>query len=73
MKNCTNCKNATWQRTSAGSLHPSGDGVCNVAKEWKCPPIPACSYWLGSPPTPCGVSINRKRELKDHCTFYSRS
>lgn len=71
MKNCTNCKHAQWKRTEAGRLHPSGDGRC--AYPWKMPPIPAAMYWIGTAPTPTGGYINRRKDLRDHCTYFTRA
>ena len=72
MKNCLLCKYADWQKTAAGKLHPSGDGKCTYP--WKMPPLPASMYWFGTgQPKPCGGYINRKNELKDHCTYYERT
>jgi hypothetical protein len=74
MKNCTDCKHAEWKRTAAGSLHPSGDGECKYP--YKLPPLPASMHWMGwakaTGPTPVGGFINRREELRDHCTYYAR-
>jgi len=70
MKNCTDCKHANWKRTATGRLHPSGAGRCMFP--WKMPPLPGAFYWL-SGQTPCGGHIDRKRELKDHCAYYTRA
>jgi hypothetical protein len=71
MKNCLHCKHADWVKTKAGKLHPTGNGKC--AYPWKMPPLPASMYWMGQNDTiPCGGWINRKTELKDHCTYYAR-
>ncbi len=73
MKNCTHCKHAEWDRTAAGKLHPSGDGKCGMKSLYKLPPLPASVHWfLNEPPTLHGGQINRKRELRDHCTYYER-
>jgi len=69
MKKCTECKYATWKTTTVGKLHPSGDGKC--AYPWKLPPLPASMYWV-TPPVPNGRHINRREELKDHCTYWAR-
>ena len=71
MKNCNGCKHARWDRTTAGRLHPSGDGRCEYP--YKVPALPACMIWIGgTPPTPCGGHINRRRSLKDHCPYFER-
>ena len=70
MKNCTQCVHADWQRTAQGRMHPSGDGRCT--KEVKLPPLPASKYFI-SPPTAYGGSINRRKELGTHCTYYTRA
>jgi hypothetical protein len=70
MKNCQGCKFAKWDRTDSGRLHPSGDGRCTY--EWKSPPIPACSHWMGHEPKPYGVHINRRQDNKEHCVYYQR-
>jgi len=69
MKNCLNCKYADWRKTASGKMHPSGDGHCTF--QWKSPPLPASMYWLVQP-SPYGGQINRREELKDHCTYYAR-
>jgi len=71
MKNCTHCAHAEWLKTAAGRLHPSGDGKCRKAMEWKAPPIPACSYWLDGMPTPTGCKISRRQELASHCVYWT--
>jgi len=71
MKKCLDCKHAAWKKTAAGRLHPSGDGQCRF--EYKIPPLPACRYFIGAWPKPCGGFINRKEELKDHCPYYQRN
>ena len=71
MKNCTDCKHAEWKRREGGNLHPSGDGRCK--SPWKMPPLPASMYWLGgSEPHPLGGHINRRKDLNDHCPYYTR-
>lgn len=70
MKNCTHCTYANWLRTAAGKLHPSGDGHCEY--EYKLPPLPASRWWGGITPRPYGGHINRRIELKDHCTYFAR-
>jgi hypothetical protein len=70
MKNCTDCKHAQWKRTKAGSLHPSGDGKCTY--QYKVPPLPASMYWITSP-SPCGGYINRRKDLTEHCAFWSKT
>ena len=69
MKNCTHCKHAVWERTAAGKLHPSGDGMCKYP--WKMNPLPQSMYWV-TLMSPCGGAINRKEELRDHCVYFSR-
>lgn len=69
MKNCLDCKFALWEHTTAGKLHPSGDGQCQY--QWKMPPLPAAMYWI-STPQPTGGAINRKRDHKDHCAYFTR-
>jgi hypothetical protein len=72
MKNCTGCKFARWKRNAAGSLHPSGDGICTYS--YKLPPLPASMYWsLRESISPMGGHINRKKEHPEHCTYYARS
>lgn len=69
MKSCIKCKHADWKRTDSGRLHPSGDGRCKY--EWTCKPLPASMCWIGrTTPKPSGGYINRREELKDHCTYY---
>lgn len=71
MKTCRGCKWAVWQKTAAGKLHQSGNGRCTYP--WKMPAIPASMYWMGTTPSPNGGYISRKDELKDRCTYFSRS
>lgn len=69
MKNCTDCKHADWKRNAAGNLHPSGDGMCRY--EYKIPSLPACMYWI-TKPSPSGGFINRRKELTEHCVYFTR-
>lgn len=70
MKSCLNCKYAKWDKTKSGNLHPSGDGLCFYP--FAIPKLPASMYWIGKvPPYPCGGSISRKTELKEHCVYFS--
>lgn len=72
MKNCAGCKHVEWVRTAAGKLHPSGDGLCGYP--YKLPPLPAAKHWLGSrAPTPLGGAVNRRKELNDHCVYWSKA
>jgi hypothetical protein len=69
MKKCTNCKYAEWEKTSAGKLHPSGNGKCKYPL--RIPALPQSMYWIGkSSPVPCGGYISRKKELNDHCVYF---
>lgn len=68
MKDCTRCKYADWQRTSAGKLHPNGTGWCRYP--YKLPPLPQSMYWARSP-YQSGGGINRRKELPDHCDYWS--
>lgn len=68
MADCKDCKFASWQRTTTGRLHPSGDGRCTWQgwTEWK---MAAAFYYIGcrdmrSVPTPDGGHINRKTPIK---------
>ena len=70
MKNCTDCKYAEWQKTATGRLHPSGDGLC--AYPYVMPALPASMYWIGKT-HPSGGAINRKKDLSDHCAYFSRA
>lgn len=70
MKSCVNCKYAEWNKTASGRLHPSGDGRCTYP--YKMPPLPQSMYFV-SEPRPCGGTISRREELKDHCAYYSRA
>ena len=68
MKSCKGCKYAKWERTNAGRLHPSGDGVCTY--KVKLPTLPASRSWLGGAPVSLGGSIERRRELSRHCPCF---
>lgn len=68
MKNCTHCTHANWKRTSAGRLHPSGDGRCT--KEIRIPDLPAAFYWI-NPPVPSGGPINRRQDHERHCPHFA--
>ena len=68
--NCVKCKHAVWCRTTAGRLHPSGDGRCEYP--WKLPPLPASMYWIfASGPSPHGGHISRKKELEKDCVYFA--
>lgn len=69
MINCTHCIHAQWKKTVPGRLHPSGDGMCKYP--YKLPPLPQSMYWI-SGGVPLGGFINRRRDLKDHCVYFSR-
>lgn len=62
---CTTCRFATWIRTAAGRLHPSGDGKC----AWQVPAIrvPRAFYWISGTamPRPAGGDINRRKPFAD--------
>lgn len=73
MKLCDKCKHADWKRTSAGKLHPDKSGKCAKAMAWTAPPIPACSYWMGTAPKPSGFLIERGRELGEHCVYWEQA
>ena len=70
MKNCTECVHANWRRTKTGALHPSGDGECG--KEIKIPQLPQ-AFFFTIQPFIGGGSINRRRELKDHCPYWQHA
>jgi len=69
MKNCTHCRHASWNKTAAGKLHPSGDGHCTFPV--KIPVLPAAFHWLTTP-HPLGGRINRREELRNDCPRYDR-
>jgi hypothetical protein len=68
MKDCTKCKYAEWERTTAGRLHPSGQGRCTYP--WKMPQLPASMHWIGDAPVPWGGYISRKEGLETHCAYF---
>ena len=71
MKNCTDCKWALWDTTATGRLHASGNGKCKY--KWVMPQLPQAFYWMRrEAPEPLGGHINRRTDLKDHCTYYAR-
>ena len=71
MKNCTDCKHALWETTATGRLHPCGSGRCQYP--YKVPALPQAFYWMSHrTPKPFGGNINRRTDLKDHCTYYAR-
>lgn len=70
MKKCLDCSHAVWDKTKTGKLHPSGLGKCLY--KFKIPELPSSMYWIGGNPHPCGGSIFRKEELKNHCVYYQR-
>lgn len=72
MKNCTGCKWASWDRTAAGRLHPSGEGYCMFPVKQIPPPLPASMHWFGAPWRVAGGLINRRQELPEHCKFFQR-
>ena len=68
---CLECKFANWQRTSAGRLHPSGDGRCT--REYPPVRLPISMYFIGSSaPRPSGGYINRKDEWRQCPQFQPR-
>lgn len=69
MKNCTTCTHASWKRTAAGKLHPSGDGMCQYP--WKMPALPVAMHWI-SQPAPSGGYVSRKHDNEEHCTYFQR-
>lgn len=66
--NCTDCTHAEWKLTTAGRLHPSGEGKCTYV--FKMPLVPTCRYWVTTPNLE-GGSINRKLDLKNPCPCYA--
>lgn len=70
MKNCTDCKYASWRITDKGRLHPSGDGKC--AYVFVMPMLPSAKYWIGGEPRPSGGNINRRRDLREDCPVFER-
>jgi hypothetical protein len=70
MKNCTDCKHAIWDKTSAGRLHPGGGGICKYP--WKMPDLPQAFYWISRAPHMGGGNISRRKDLQDHCVYYAR-
>ena len=71
MKDCTNCKHAEWHKTTAGKLHPSGEGKCTY--KYSVPKLPASMFWMGMrPPEPYGGGITRRKQLSDHCVYFER-
>ena len=71
MKMCNGCQFAEWEKTTAGRLHPNGDGKCLY--EYVTPKLPGAFYWIGGDPTPCGGFINRRKEFDEHCVYYCRA
>ena len=70
MKNCLHCRYAEWDKTKTGRLSPTGDGTCTW--KFKPTPLPASMYYIGGGSLlPRGGFINRKEELKEHCTYYN--
>ena len=70
MKTCMGCKYAMWDRTKTGRLSPSGEGRCQFG--YVLPKLPQSMYWSSGEPHPWGGQIERKAELKDHCTYWQR-
>jgi len=69
LKVCTKCRHAKWDRTKTGRLHPSGDGKCGYP--YKIPQLPGSKYWISGVPAPYGGIINRRKDLKEDCVYYS--
>ena len=69
MKNCLYCVYARWNKTKSGRNHPSGDGFCTF--EYKLKPLPSAYYWVPNNPRPLGGFISRKRDLEDHCPYFT--
>ncbi len=70
MKSCTDCKYAKWDRTKAGRLSPTGNGVCYFPVK----PIvlPNAHYFIGGTPNLCGGYINRTRVYSTDCPCGAR-
>lgn len=68
MKNCLRCVYAEWEKTKSNKLHPSGEGLCKFP--YKVKPLPSSMYFI-TEPHPSGGYINRKKELKENCIYYS--
>lgn len=71
MKTCKGCKWAEWKKTSAGNLHPSGDGACTFPIKLPVTPLAFRWGWAEKPPTPYGGRITRRIDFKDHCPCYT--
>ncbi len=67
MKTCTECKHANWRKTTAGKLHPSGEGKCTF--RWELPELPVSMYWIRTP-KPSGGMISRRRYMDNHCAYW---
>ena len=70
---CVGCKHAEWKKTSAGRLHPSGDGLCRYPIEKNLPPLPAAFYWLSAKPSIGGGYTNRRRLFETDCPYYEKT
>jgi hypothetical protein len=67
---CTTCQLASWYRSTAGRLHPSGEGIClwKGWEEWRIPK--AFFYNRGHVPLPDGGGyVNRYTPCTD-CPMY---
>ena len=63
---CCGCRYAEWRKTTAGRLHPSGDGRCGYVVT--IPPIPISMWWGGGDlPRPRGGEISRREALRNPC------
>lgn len=75
MKFCDDCKYATWQRTTAGRLHPSRDGKCTFETDVQLPNSAGYTWWRvskGNVLEVRGDYIQRKREHKYDCPYFAR-
>lgn len=69
MKNCTDCMHAHWYKTSAGRLHPSGNGECHKAiPEIKLPE----AFKVLQQAHIVGGRINRRETLSRDCIYFCR-
>ena len=69
MKTCKGCKHADWDKTVAGKLHPSGDGLCT--KVVRIPVLSQAYNWVYDT-VYTGGEINRRVQLKDHCAYFAK-
>lgn len=68
--NCVDCVFASWKRTGAGRLHPSGDGTCTWRQTVALPRVGGTSWYRANPLEIVGGFINRHDRPSTPCLTF---